>query len=211
MEIELKYIIHDPADIDRLFCDPEVEKAKDEKSVESIPMDAVYYDTASMALSGAGIAFRVRKEDERYVATLKWSSWREKALYRREEVNRTISDPEFQQHPTVELFEECEIGDKLKELTAGEPLVPLVEMNFVRRKARLDIGHCIMEMSVDRGDITAGNRLEPILEVEFELLTGEEEAMTAFAEDIASKYDLSAGEMSKFARGLALIGLKGDE
>ena len=30
MEIELKYSIEDPADIDRLFSDPDVEKAKDE-------------------------------------------------------------------------------------------------------------------------------------------------------------------------------------
>ena len=211
MEIELKYSIEDPADIDRLFSDPDVEKAKDENSVESVPMDAVYYDTSDYALTRQRIAFRVRREGERYIGTLKWDGERDHALYRRHEINLTISDPEQQVHPTIELFEQCDLGERLKELVAGQQLVPLVEMNFVRRKARLDTGKCIMEMSVDRGDMNAGTQMTTILEAEFELLNGSEEEMQEFAEILADRYGMAPGEKSKFARGLELIGYRNEQ
>ncbi len=206
MEIELKYSIEDPADVDRLFNDPDVEEVRDENSVESIPMEAVYYDTPSFALSNKRIAFRVRKEGERCIGTLKWDGTRQNALYRRHEINLTISDPEQQQHPTIGLFEQCDMGDRLKEFVGSEELVPVVEMNFVRRKARLDTGKCIVEMSIDKGDINAGTQMTTILEAEFELLNGDEEAMEAFAETLADRYGLVPGEKSKYARGLELIG-----
>lgn len=211
MEIELKYSIEDPADIDRLFSDPDVEKAKDENSVESVPMDAVYFDTPSFALTKARIAFRVRKEGERYVGTLKWDGARKEALYRRHEINLTISDPEQQKHPTIKLFEQCDLGERLVKLVDGQELVSLVEMNFVRRKARLDTGKCIMEMSVDRGDINANKQMTPILEAEFELLNGDEDDMVEFAQTLAGRYNMSPGEKSKFARGLELIGFDNEQ
>jgi triphosphatase len=211
MEIELKYSIEDPADIDRLFSDPDVEKAKDENSVESVPMDAVYYDTTSFDLTKARIAFRVRKEGERYVGTLKWDGARKEALYRRHEINLTISDPEQQKHPTIRLFEQCDLGERLVKLVDGKELVPLVEMNFVRRKARLDTGKCIMEMSVDRGDINANKQISTILEAEFELLNGDEDDMVEFAQELAERYRMSPGEKSKFARGLELIGFDNEQ
>lgn len=71
MEIELKYLLRDPEEIDRIFGDPAIQRMKDDTEV--LPMHAVYFDTEDRKLARERIAFRVRKEGDRYIATLKWS------------------------------------------------------------------------------------------------------------------------------------------
>lgn len=61
MEIELKYLIHDESDVERIFQDPDLMKIKDHKTDEEIEMHAVYFDTEDRRLYREGIAFRVRR------------------------------------------------------------------------------------------------------------------------------------------------------
>ena len=71
MEIELKYYLHDEIAKERIFNDKHLMEIKDPDFDETIEMKAVYMDTAQKDLMKKEMAFRVRREGERMVATLK--------------------------------------------------------------------------------------------------------------------------------------------
>ena len=92
MEIELKYKIPTEAvaaDIwkDKIFSDME-----EEDSREEVCLDARYYDTCHCDLSKKQIAYRIRKEGERWVAALKCSGTNEGALHKRIEISVPVID-----------------------------------------------------------------------------------------------------------------------
>ncbi|MBR1990141.1 MAG: inorganic triphosphatase, partial [Firmicutes bacterium] len=73
-------------------------------------------------------------------------------------------------------------------------------------QVRIDTGKSISELSVDKGEVRAGEKSAPILELEIELFSGEEADMAVIGETLAEKYGLQASNISKFKRGLDLIG-----
>ena len=62
----------------------------------------------------------------------------------------------------------------------------------------------ICEAAVDTGEIKAGDRSEPICELELELLEGDSEPLLLLGEEMKARHGLVAGQKSKFARGKAL-------
>ena len=204
METELKYALRSEEQIDRIFNDPVLLRYMGDDEQEMKPMSAVYYDTEDRALSERYITFRIRKEGDRYVATMKWNGSVENGLSRREELNVPLSAEEAAS-PSLGIFEQSDIGDVLAEAAAGKTLVPVMEMDFVRRSVRLDTGSSISELSADIGDISAGGQKAPILELELELYAGDEDDMLRFGAEIAERYGLKAENSSKFARGFALL------
>ncbi len=205
MEIELKYLVDEPAKADQLFADPIITEIQDDKEEEVIPMHAVYYDTPDRRLLAREMAMRIRKEGERFIGTLKWGGHSEDGLHRREEVNLPIPENQLAEGVSVELFEPCDQYETLKELVGDQKLEPLVEMEFQRRQIRLDTGDSISVFSVDQGAIRGNGKEVPISEIEIELFSGEEEDIVALGKRISEKYDLKPGVKSKFERGLALL------
>jgi inorganic triphosphatase YgiF len=67
MKLELKLRLLDPDAWGALLSHPLL----DLHALSPVPMDAVYFDTADGALNSAGIAYRVRREGERWIATVK--------------------------------------------------------------------------------------------------------------------------------------------
>ena len=59
----------------------------DRNALEVIDMKAVYFDTDDLDLRKAGIAYRVRYENDRITATVKWDNKVEDGLHSREEFN----------------------------------------------------------------------------------------------------------------------------
>lgn len=205
MEIELKYLIDDDKKIDQLFEDELIQSIKDEKEEERIPMDAVYYDTAGHNLTKEGIAFRIRKEGNWNIATLKWNGTSENGMHKRQEINVPIADDEAAKTPDLDVFSQSEMSEVLESIVGTEQLVPLMKIVFLRRQIRLDSGKSISVFSVDSGKIQVGNRERPISELEIELYSGSEEDMRAIGDKISEKYGLIAGNKSKFERGYELI------
>ena len=71
METEFKYNVNDPTVFDRIVENAEINKMGLE-AVETIDMRAVYFDTPEMDFRRRGIAYRIRQEDDRITATIKW-------------------------------------------------------------------------------------------------------------------------------------------
>ena len=206
MEIELKYRMKDEAVMDAIFQDPYIEMIKDKQTEESIDMYAVYFDTEDHRLLAEGIAFRIRREGCSLQATLKWNGSTEDGMHRREELNIAVDDPEKLHAPDIDIFSQSDMADALEDIVGAEPLIPLMEVDSVRHQVRIDTGKSISELSVDKGEVRVGEKCAPILELEIELFSGDEADMIALGDGLAEKYDLEASNISKFKRGLDLMG-----
>lgn len=205
MEIELKYLFEDEASKDAIFNDKYILKVKDEGSETVTPMHAIYLDTQDNALMKKEIAFRVRHEYSKYVATLKWGGSAEEGLHVRGELNVPV-DEGFLEAPTLEVFKGSEIYDEIADVAGSKKLVSVMEMNFVRREIRLDTSLSIDVLSVDEGEIKTADGTLPLLELEIELYTGDKDDMIALGRKLEEKYHLKRGNRSKYQRGLELLG-----
>lgn len=205
MEVELKYRIKEKDDISRILQDDYIKSVIEKDSYEEIPMRAIYFDTEDKKLLKEKIAFRVRKEDNKNIATLKWGGSASIGLHVREEINVPIIEEEFLENPKLKIFEGSNIEDILKVVGENEKLKPLLVMNFIRKQVRIDTGRVICELSIDDGNIISGNKETDILELEIELYSGSEEDLIAIGNNLKSHYSIIEEDKSKFQRGLELI------
>lgn len=205
MEIEMKYALKDKSLADAIWEDEQLGGIADADSRETLYMKAAYFDTDDYILSQNDIAFRVRMEGSRIIASLKWNGSSEKGLHVREEINVPIDDPACFIQPSAEIFRESETGRNMMDLIGGKLLHSLLEIHFLRRRLRVDQGDSILEVSVDTGEIITDFGNLPICELEIELFSGEQEDVKAIGSMLAEKYELTPLDESKYARGLRMI------
>ena len=200
METEFKYILDDPSVFDTI-----VEAAGSSKmgldSVEVIDMHAVYFDTADFDFRNRGIAYRIRQEDDRCTATIKWDIDVNDGLHRREEFNLVVNDERFAEHPDIELFVSSDAYDVLKEAAGSKKLVPTISMDYQRRQFKVDTGKSISCISIDEGVIHhVDGHIVPVSELEIEWYYGDEKDFMELAEHIQEKYGLRSEDRSKLQR-----------
>lgn len=202
MEIELKYAINDNETAMRIWEDEDLKKLEEPETRETVFMKATYFDTEDYDLCGNDMAYRVRREDDRLIASLKWGGKNEGALHTREEINIPVIDT----HPNPVTFEESDIGKDLIRIIGGKPLRPIIEMHIERRRFRVDTQSSLLEVSVDSGEIVTEKGSSPICEVEIELFSGEQEDLLETGQQLVDKYGVVSEKRSKFYRGLVLLG-----
>ena len=208
MEIEMKYGIGDKETAEYIWDDEYLLSIEEADTREKVMMKAAYFDTEDLILSRNDIALRVRMEGARIVATLKWRGKNEGGLHTREEINVPVTDEACFIAPDPQLFKESEIGQEEIALIGFKKLHSILETNFLRSRFRIDSGDGIMEVSIDRGEIVTDKGTEPICELEIELFSGEQNALELVTHKVAEKYGLQPETRSKYARGLALLGLR---
>lgn len=204
MEIEFKFHIDSREQADKVFNDPEVLAIMDQNSEETMEMHAVYFDTSDRRLSRGGMAFRTRREGERYVATLKWNGTGDHGLHEREEINIPLNCEEKFLTPNVDIFEQSSMCQVLKDVIGKRELLKRVEVLVTRRQVRIDTGKSICEISYDEGIVVNGDKKAPISEMEIELYSGSRENMEEFVENLAQKHGLEPENRSKFRQGIDL-------
>lgn len=165
---------------------------------------STYYDTADMALTQHGIAYRVRdKGDGSFEATVKTSRQSKDGLSERLELNLPLAEAK----PELNGFAALGLGYELSEL-APNGVRALFTVDVERIIYILDYAGAVIELAIDKGAIHCGEKSDSIDEVEFELMSGTVDALLELKERIASQVELRAEERSKFARGLALLQAK---
>lgn len=207
MEIEVKYNIGDKLVADKIWEEQLLQSYEEAESREKLFMKSAYFDTEDMVLYNNSMAFRVRLEGNRVVATLKWQGNIDGALHQVQEINVPVDDEACFLVPSPELFKESEIGQELIALLENKHLICIVEVHYIRRRFRIDKSNTIMEISIDEGEIVTDKGKQPISEVEIELFSGEQEELVSLGQKIAEKYDLTPGVKSKYLRGLELLGI----
>jgi triphosphatase len=206
LEIELKYRLIGKEQIATILADEYLAGIEEKNSREQVFMKAAYFDTEDYILSKNDVAFRVRMEGNRLVASLKWNDSSADGLHMREEVNVPVDDPSCFLRPEPEIFKESEVGKDVAELLNGKPLQSVLEMKFLRSKLRIDTGGVICELSLDDGDIITDFGQARICEMEIELFSGSRDEMLGLGKTLAERHGLAAEPESKYLRGLRLIG-----
>jgi inorganic triphosphatase YgiF len=164
---------------------------------------SVYYDTPDERLRSARVALRVRRAGRSWIETLKSEisplargEW--EAL-----VPRGALD--LARLPLAEI--DKALGFKLASL--GDRLEPRFTTRFVRRSAKVEFDGALIEAALDRGELVAGRRREPIRELELELKRGAPHLLARYAKSLVEPLELALSLQSKAERGYRLA--HGDE
>ena len=158
-----------------------------------------YFDTPDFALSAQGVALRVRRAGRRWLQTLKTEGERAGGLSRRVEFEMPVSQgtPDWTRFPSEAL---AYVPDVLR-----EQLVPVFETRFQRTTWLLKgRGGAQIEVALDVGEVIAGERTQPICEIELELKAGQPDALFALALEWAGEFDCLPFDVSKAERGVRL-------
>ncbi len=160
-----------------------------------LKMETTYYDTPDFSLSQQKMTLRRRLENSEAVCTLKvpaGDNVRGEYSCRCDNIQEAVS----------ELCKPKELG-ALRFLSTAE-LLPICGARFTRVAKTLTFPAFTAELALDQGVLIGGGREIPLWEAEVELLSGDGEAMAAFADDMAKEFGLIPEPVSKFRRALAL-------
>ena len=160
-----------------------------------ISMETTYYGTPSGSLSNRRWMLRRRMENNVSVCTLKTPG----GAHTRNEYEVEAADI----HAAIEPL--CDLGapEELKALVK-EGLVSICGAKFTRLAKTLVLEDLTVELALDQGCLTGGEKVLPLCEVEAELKQGTEAAAAAFGEALSVRFGLAPESRSKFARALAL-------
>ena len=157
-------------------------------------LDATYYDTADHALRRAGFGLRVRDGEGGRKQTLKSAS--AGGVFSRGEWEETIAGPA----PDRDALARTPVAAMLAEAALSPVFTTRVER--VIRLVRA--GETLIEVALDRGGLSAGDRHAAVCELELELKAGEAQALFDLARTLARHAPLRLSLISKAERGYSL-------
>lgn len=168
-------------------------------------LDAHYFDTADGRLARNAIALRLRRSGRRWEQTLKAvgasAVEREEHNVARRGVGQTDDVPAID----PALHQGTPAGARLQAALAdGAALLPIYRVRVVRRSALITHAGAQVEIAFDVGSIDAGERSEPICELEFELKHGDVAALVALSQEAVRVHGALLGVISKAERGARL-------
>lgn len=164
-----------------------------------------FFDTPDLALSQTRHAVRLREGGRETVVTLKGPGKVVAGVHERAELELPTTERSPEGWPEA-------VRAELARLIGDGALQPLLEVQNHRRTwALMRDGQTIGEVALDEGRIVAGSRHEPMHELEIELKGGQRDDLTRLSELVQSRLPAEPEDRSKFARGLALLGLDSSE
>ncbi len=179
-------------------------KAVGRRRLERIELDARYFDTADHLLARQRIALRLRRENGRWVQTLKASKPHSVERFEHEV---QLADGAAPALPDLALHDGAEVGAQLRAALAAAGDPPLVETyraEIVRLRRLLPWHGALVEWSLDEGRIVAGARVHAVAELELELKEGDPRALYAMAHEWQARHGLWIDTISKAHRGTLL-------
>ncbi|MBC3945072.1 inorganic triphosphatase [Erwinia persicina] len=160
----------------------------------------IYFETADSQLRRWDMGLRIRGFGDHYEMTLKTAGQTIGGLHQRPEYNVALEKPELdiQRLPADVWPAGTDVAMLQQQLGA------LFSTHFTREKWVVTYLQSEIEVAFDRGEVSAGERSEPLMEVELELKSGQRDDLLAFAAELATVEGLRLGSLSKAARGYAL-------
>ena len=162
---------------------------------------SAYYDTPECALKTVGAALRLRRQGGRWIQTVKSDGQVAGGLHRHVEHEVEVAA----QLPSFPAMTEAGLGDLVADRRLREALTVAFTTEFNRTSTLLrPAAGKVVEVSLDRGGIAAGDRREPICEIELELKSGTPRCLFDLALEIAAVLPVRFDNRSKAERGYAL-------
>lgn len=162
---------------------------------------SAYYDTPKRALQTAGAALRLRREGGRWIQTVKSEGQVAGGLHQRAEHEIEVAA----QLPSFPAMAEAGLGELAADRRLRKALTVAFTTEFNRTSTLLRrAAGKVVEVSLDRGVIAAGDRREPICEIELELKSGTPRCLFDLALEITAALPVRLDNRSKAQRGYAL-------
>jgi triphosphatase len=159
---------------------------------------SVYYDTADFDLGVRHMAVRLRKVGGRWLQTIKADGQTRLGLHERPEWEHVVPGPALDPGKVPD--------EELRSLLVTSDLQPVFVTDFWRTTRMLQWKDgSEIELALDRGEIRAGEHVQPLCEVELELKHGQPQSLYDVALAIAGRVHLSVENRSKAERGYALL------
>ncbi|WP_298878395.1 CYTH and CHAD domain-containing protein [uncultured Bradyrhizobium sp.] len=194
-EIELKLLVAS----DRLadFNDAPVIAANARNKGTRKHLKAVYYDTPKRALRREGFSFRVRQSGTRFTQTVKTESSNDPL--RRGEWEAAVPS----MAPDIALAMPL-VSDKLRADLERHPVEAVFSSDIHRHQRLVDLPSGTIEIAFDQGQLTSGDRTQPVSEIELELKSGSPSAIWELALRLAEHGPVKPSIRTKSARGFDL-------
>jgi len=169
--------------------------------VGSKRLENLYFDTATGDIQKRKMGLRIRRWPGGAEQTIKLAGKVQGAMSQRPEYNAPtqLAVPHLTAFPSdiwPSDFRPDEVTTRL-ELQ--------FEVHFTRQFFHFEQAQTQIEMALDEGFISANGKREAILELELELKQGDITVLEQLAEQLLTRFDLQAGELSKAQRGFALL------
>ncbi|MGI1944175.1 inorganic triphosphatase [Shewanella glacialipiscicola] len=161
-----------------------------------------YFDTPDLQLRQWDMGLRVRGDDEHREQTIKTAGQVIGGIHSRPEYNVTIQ----LDSPNLSLFPSSIWPSNADLASTQVQLGCIFHTDFYRRAWHIHIDDSLVEVALDIGEITANGQQEALCELEFELLSGDTEALLKLAIQVASVVPVRLGKASKAQRGYRLAG-----
>lgn len=171
----------------------------------TVHLQAAYFDTPAHDIAAAGLAWRVRRESNRWVQTLKGAVADGDDLVR-EEHNVPLKG-RGRPSPDASVFAGTRAGDRLSAVLdrlseqGSEPPAERFRTDIHRLVRRQKVAGGTVEFAFDRGVIRAGSSSTDVCELEIELVSGDPLAVIRTARRWAARYGLWADTINKATRG----------
>lgn len=205
MEIELKLLIA-PADL-AAFRRIALLKQCATAKPHTLLLRNTYFDTPALYLKEHGMELRVRRTGPASIQTLKADGHAAAGLHQRQEWEARVAGPRPEIESLVALVGAGTAWEKvIRAPGLAQGLVPIFDSVVRRTIWQLRLPHgAEVELALDRGELRCLESREPISEVELELKAGDAGALFDLALQLQDKVRLRVGNLSKSARGYALL------
>lgn len=170
--------------------------------VHKTRLRARYFDTADEALARAGIVLRIRREGRGWMQTAKG---RAAGGFDRLEHNAEISATEAEGLPDPARHAGHPVHDALLQALGNAPLQATFETDVARVARTVAASGSSIEVALDRGQLRAAGRSQPVLELEFELKEGTRGALLELARAWCEQHGLWLDPLSKSQQGQRLL------
>lgn len=201
-EVELK-LTADLETLERLWQAPQL-KGRDNAAPKIKELENVYYDTADLRLRKRGLAFRIRRDGAKYIQTVKTGDTEGAGLFSRGEWEGPVPSlepqPDIVDDPQVRAALGLILPGELRQVFTTRVHREIQEVNGTDSLGRVKV----IEAAFDRGQIEAADAVQPLSEIELELIEGSPRALFELALSLQDIAPTQLETRSKSARGYAL-------
>ncbi|MFA7430461.1 MAG: CYTH and CHAD domain-containing protein [Rhodospirillaceae bacterium] len=200
-EVELKLQM-DRRHLERLRRHPAIQELKQGRAVTRT-LTSVYFDTARHHLYDAGVSLRIRHIGARRIQAVKVqaANGAGSSHLSRDEWEQEIAGDQ----PDHQALREAGIAGVIARASGGNTLHPVFTTRFRRTTYCLGNGTWEMELTLDLGEVEAGQTTAPICEAELELKRGSPADLYSVARRLAQDLPLRVALGSKADRGFDLV------
>ena len=162
-----------------------------------IHLHSVYFDTPDQSLRRSGFVLRVRKENDRFIQTVKATH----AQMLRAEWNCTLT----KNKPSFASLKDTPLRDILSKAKIRRDLQVIFATHVERHVWQIEWQGAQIEVALDEGAILANAYQLPVCEIEFELKSqGGLAPLFSLAQEFSKRYALRLSTISKDDRGQRL-------